>query len=368
MEPGMNAKALGAGLIVAVLVLSVALLASPASADGTETEEGTATAVSAADFLATAQDGKIVMTADTVLVSAPVVKSALTIDTAGFSLTVETGPAVIVDGGKLTVYGTSVSGLAVRILSGSVVVPEGKVVASQILLGASGTVGVVGTAGTGGLTVTQSAVSGSLEVGMLAVSGKASVRDTLTLGDGAVLAVNAGAELSVPKDAEISGGTVQNLGTLIVEGTVSSHVENTGGRISASVAAVVPDHTGGVFDQVKPVASCGFKSVTVALGGSVDVPVAVTDGASLKVEGASWAKYADGKITGTPDEASEFVITATPYVGDNEGQSIKLKVVVTDDSDTVPEITEKERKGIGIGAIVIAFILFGLAYLIIRFI
>lgn len=362
----MNARLLGAGLIVSVLLLSFAMLATPASADGTADTEGTteSTTVTAAEFLATAQDGKIVMTADTELASALIVESALTIDTAGFSLTVASGPAVIVDGGELTVYGASASGLAMRILSGSVVFPEGEATASQVLLGASGTVAVVGTAGTGGLTVTQSAVGGSLGTGTMAVTGKASVRDALALGDGSVLVVNAEAELSVPKDATVSGGSVRNLGTLIVEGTVSSHIENTG-RISASVSAVVPDHTGGVFDQVKPTVACAYTSITVTLGKSLDVPVTVTDGADLKIEGASWAEYADGRITGTPDEASEFVITATPYVGDNEGQSIKLKVVVADETEPVPEITEETRRGIGIGAIVIAIILFALAGLII---
>ncbi len=307
----------------------------------------------------------------------------------GADFAIATGPSATVDlggayadgsvvvNGDVRLTGSIDSSATFKVASGSVTVPEGKTLSGTILMGESNKVDLDVTAGTGGLVVTPTAIGGSTSgTGSIDITGKVSVKDSLTL-DEVEVSVSANSELSVPKEATISGGKVENSGTVVIDGAVKSPIANSG-KVSAAIDAEVSDVEGGEFDQVKPVIERKVFDANVPVGGLVTFAVTVTDGASVKLTGADWASYDDGLISGKPKAAGQYIITATPYIGENYGDAItftvnvyNVPIIVPDDSDEPVIVPEKEKKEESPNTLVIAVALIVIALIlivIIRFI
>ena len=190
-----------------------------------------------------------------------------------------------------------------------------------------------------------------------------SVKGALTLGE-VELTVPADSELSVPKGASVSGGKIENAGSIVVDGAVESTIANSG-KVSAAVDAKVSDVDGGDFEQAKPVIERKVFDANVPVGGLVTFSVTVTDGASVKLTGAEWASYKDGVISGKPTETGEYKITATPYIGDNVGESIVFTVNVFENTDPVtPVDPEKEKEEGSFDFVTVAIVLIVAALLL----
>ena len=272
----------------------------------------------------------------------------------GFALTVGSidieGPYTSDADGSITVdgdcklSGTIDSSVIVKVASGSITVPEGKTLEGTIQMGEGNKVELSVTAGTGGFTVAPSAIGGSTTgAGTIGITGKVSVKGALTL-DEVELSVPAGSELSVPKEATVSGGEVVNAGTVIIDGAVESTIANSG-KVSAAIDAVVSDVDGGDFVQVKPVIERAAFDAEVTVGGTVTIAVTVTDGASVKLSGADWASYENGVISGKPTEAGECKISATPYIGDNVGDTVVFMVNVTEATEPINPVEPVDPVG-----------------------
>ncbi len=283
------------------------------------------------------------------------IEGAYTSDAADGSITVN---------GDAKLSGTIDSTVTVKVASGSITVPEGKTLTGTIQMGEKNSVTVSRiTAGKNGLTVTPSTIGGSAsasESGSIAIAGTVSVASALTL-DKVTVTVPEKSELSVPKGASISGGEVSNAGTLKVDGAVQSHVDNSG-TVSAAVDAEISDVDGeGTVNQPKPVIVKKVFDKEIRLGETVLLYVDVTEGADVKITGVSWASYKDGCISGTPSQIGEFKITATPFIGDNVGESVTFTINVTAAPAPVdPVEPEKEKEG-GISAAFILMIVILLA-------
>ena len=267
--------------------------------------------------------------------------------------------------GEAKLSGTIDESVTVKVESGSITVPAGKTLTGTIQMGEKNSVAVSGiTAGDNGLTVTPSTIGGGASAGAIAIEGTVSVASALNLGKDVTVTVPEKSELSVPKGASISGeGTVSNEGTLKVDGAVQSHVDNTG-TVSAAVDAEIPDVDGeGTVSQPKPVIVKKTFDKEVKLGETVIIYVDVTEGADLKITGVSGATYKDGAIYWTPAEVDEWKITATPFIGDNIGESVTFTVNVTAAPEPVdPVEPEKEKKGgISAATILVIVILIALA-------
>ena len=252
----------------------------------------------------------------------------------------------IVVNGDAKLSGTIDSSVTVKVASGSITVPEGKTLAGTIQMGEGNKVELSVTAGKDGLAVTPTAIGGATTgTGSIDITGKVSVKGALTLGE-VELTVPADSELSVPKGASVSGGKIENAGSIVVDGAVESTIANSG-KVSAAVDAKVSDVDGGDFEQAKPVIERKVFDANVPVGGLVTFSVTVTDGASVKLTGAEWASYKDGVISGKPTETGEYKITATPYIGDNVGESIVFTVNVFENTDPVTPVEPEKEKDEG---------------------
>ncbi len=242
--------------------------------------------------------------------------------------------------GDAKLSGTIDSSVTVKVASGSITVPEGKTLAGTIQMKDSSVTLTGITAGKDGLTVTPSAIGGAAKAtssGSIAITGAVSVTSSLTL-DKVELSVPAGSTLNVPKGAAVTGGSIENAGTVNVAGSVESTIDNAeGAKVSATVDAKVSEVNGdGEFTQPKPVIQ-EIDAKRIALGGSINIYVSVTEGADVELSGASWAVYKDGCITGTPDKAGQYTITATPSINGNVGESVSFRVIVDAPSPVVPD-------------------------------
>ena len=295
------------------------------------------------------------------------------IDISGAYTSTEDGAIVVNGDAKLS--GLIDSSVTVTVESGSITVPEGKTLVGTIQMGESNEVELYITAGKGGLTVTPTTIGGATAgSGSIDIVGKVSVKGALTLGE-VELSVPAESELSIPKGASVSGGKVENAGSIIVDGAVESTIANSG-RVSAAVDAKVSDVEGGDFEQEKPVIERKVFDANVPVGGLVTFSVTVTEGASVKLTGVTWATYKDGVISGKPTETGEYKITATPFIGDNIGESIVFTVNVYESTDPVTPVEpdkdkEKETNDgsfnfatVAIVLIFIALVLFAITRLI----
>jgi len=270
----------------------------------------------------------------------------------------------IVVNGDCKLSGTIDSSVIVQVASGSITVPEGKSLEGTILMGGSNAVELSVTAGAGGLTVTPSTIGGTATgTGTIDITGKVSVKGALTLGE-VELSVSAGSELSVPKDATVSGGDVVNAGAVVIDGAVESKIANSG-KVSAAVDAKVSDVEGGDFEQAKPLIKRTTFDAEVAVGGTVKIAIEVTPGADVELSGAEWASYKDGAITGTPTEVAQYKITATPYIGDNVGEPVVFTVNVAEATEPVNPVEPDDGKETGgNGFMIVAIILFAIVILI----
>ena len=249
--------------------------------------------------------------------------------------------------GDAKLSGTIDSSVTVKVASGSITVPEGKTLTGTIQMKDSSVTLTGITAGKDGLTVTPSAIGGAAKAtssGSIAITGAVSVTSSLTL-DKVELSVPAGSTLNVSKDAAVTGGSIENAGTVNVAGSVESTIDNAdGAKVSATVDAKVSDVTGdGEFTQPKPVIQ-EIDAKRIALGGSINIYVSVTEGADVELSGASWAEYKDGCITGTPDKAGQFTIIATPSINGNVGEPVSFRVIVDAPSPVVPDDSEDEKE------------------------
>ncbi len=284
------------------------------------------------------------------------------IDIEGAYTSTEDGSIVV--NGDCKLSSTIDGNVAVKVASGSITVPEGKTLTGTIRMGESNKVELSVTAGDGGFSVTPSAIGGTTSgSGSIDITGKVSVKGALTLGE-VELTVPAGSELSVPKDSTVSGGEVVNAGTVVVDGKVESEIANTG-KVSAAVDAVVPNVDGGDFEQARPTIERKTFDATVSVGETVTFVVTVTDGASVKLTGVAWATYKDGVISGKPTEAGQYKIFATPYIGDNVGESIVFTVYVSEATEPInPEEPDDGKEAGGSGFMIIVIVLFVIAMLI----
>lgn len=260
--------------------------------------------------------------------------------------------------GEAKLSGTIDESVTVKVESGSVTVPAGKTLTGTIQMGEKNSVAVSGiTAGNDGLTVTPSTIGGGASAGSIAIEGTVSVASALNLGKDVTVTVPEKSELSVPKGASISGeGTVSNEGTLKVDGAVQSHVDNTG-TVSAAVDAVIADVDGeGTVSQPKPTIVKKTFDKEVTLGETVIIYVDVTEGADLKITGVSGATYKDGAIYWTPAAVDEWKITATPFIGDNIGESVTFTVNVTAAPEPVDPIEPEKKETGGFSAATILII------------
>ena len=249
--------------------------------------------------------------------------------------------------GDAKLSGTIDSSVTVKVASGSITVPEGKTLTGTIQMKDSSVTLTGITAGKDGLTVTPSAIGGAAKAtssGSIAITGAVSVTSSLTL-DKVELSVPAGSTLNVSKDAAVTGGSIENAGTVNVAGSVESTIDNAdGAKVSATVDAKVSEVTGdGEFTQPKPVIQ-EIDAKRIALGGSINIYVSVTEGADVELSGVSWAVYKDGCITGTPDKAGQFTIIATPSINGNVGESVSFRVIVDAPSPVVPDDSEDEKE------------------------
>ncbi len=271
------------------------------------------------------------------------------IDIEGAYTSVDNGSIVVKGDAKIS--GTIDSSVTVKVESGSITVPEGKSLTGTIQMGAGNTVTLSGvTAGTDGLTVTPSTIGGnavSSEDGTIGITGTVSVASTLSL-DGVDLSIPAGSTLKVPSDSTVSaanGGTVDNAGSMSIDGKVTSPVSNTG-TVRASAGAIVDSEISGDYSQAKPtIQKVDYQRI--ALGMSINIPVVVSDGATVELSGAAWAKYENGCIVGTPDKAAQYTIIATPVINGNAGDSVSFRVIV--DGPSTPETPaepEPEKKDV----------------------
>lgn len=265
------------------------------------------------------------------------------IDIEGVSL-ISSGSIVV--NGDAKISGTIDSGVSVKVASGSITVPEGKSLTGTIQMG-TGTVTLSDvTAGTDGIVVTPSTISGkavSSDDGTMSITGTVSVASALSL-DGVDLSIPEGSTFKVPADATVSaanGGTVANAGSMSIDGKVTSPVSNTG-TVRASAGAIVDSEISGDYNQAKPIIQ-EIDAKRIALGGSINIYVSVTEGANVELSGASWAKYENGCITGTPDKAGQYTIVATPSINGNVGDSVSFRVIVDSPSTPEPE-PEPEKK------------------------
>lgn len=268
--------------------------------------------------------------------------------------------------GDCKLSGTIDGNVTVKVASGSITVPEGKTLTGTIQMGGSNKVELSVTAGAGGLTVTPSTIGGTATgAGTIDITGKVTVKGALTLGE-VELSVPVGSELSVPKDATVSGGEVVNAGTVIVDGAVESKIANTG-KVSAAVDAKVSDVEGGDFEQAKPVIQRTTFDAEVAVGEVVRIAIKVTEGADVELTGAEWASYKDGFITGTPTKEGQCKIFATPSIGKNVGETVVFTVNVTEATEPINPVEPddgKETETGGNGFMIIAIILFAIVILI----
>ncbi len=260
--------------------------------------------------------------------------------------------------GDCKLSGTIDGSVTVKVESGSITVPAGKTLTGTIQMGEKNSVAVSGiTAGENGLTVTPSTIGGGATAGSIAVGETVSVASALNLGKDVTVTIPEKSELSVPKGASISGeGTVSNEGTLKVDGAVQSHVDNTG-TVSAAVDAEIPDVDGkGTISQPKPTIVKKTFDKEVTLGETVILYVDVTKGADLKITGVTGATYKDGAIYWTPTVVDEWKITATPYIGDNIGESVTFTINVTAAPEPVDPIEPEKKETGGFSAATILII------------
>ncbi len=269
------------------------------------------------------------------------------IDIEGAYTSTENGSIVVNGDAKLS--GTIDSNVTVKVSSGSITVPEGKSLTGTIQMGAGNTITLSDvTAGTDGIVVTPSTISGkavSSTDGTMSITGTVSVASTLSL-DGVDLSIPEGSTLKVPADATVSaanGGSVANAGSMSIDGKVASPVSNTG-TVRASAGAVVDSEISGDYNHAKPVIQ-EINAKRIALGGSINIYVSVSDGADVELSGTTWAKYENGCIVGTPDKAGQYTIVATPVINGNVGDSVSFRVIVDSPSTPEPE-PEPEKKDV----------------------
>ncbi len=191
-----------------------------------------------------------------------------------------------------------------------------------------------------GLVMADGALMGDVASGQLTVDG--SFAADLTMADGVKLTIPAGSSMVVADGSSVTGGSVVNYGAVHVDGTLGSSVSNHG-TVTASMAAVLPDGLTGNVDQVRPTIQ-PIADVRIDMGGSVSVVYEASDGVSVRLSGAAWASVSDGRIVGTPTGTGTWIIVATPYVGDNEGQSTHFIVQVDAVSDSTPDTPATDDK------------------------
>lgn len=275
------------------------------------------------------------------------------IDIEGAYTSVSDGSIVVKGDAKIS--GTIDGSVTVRVESGSITVPEGKTLTGEVQMGdGKSSVDLAGiTAGKGGFTITPTTIGGSAsasaEGSSITVAGSVTVDSALALTS-VELSVPEGSTLSVTDKGNVSGGTIENAGTISVAGTVQTTITNTStAKVTATAAAKVSDVEGeGSFVQDKPTVE-KVETQYYALNRSVKIPVKVSEGATLKVSGVSWATYKDGFITGTPGKVGTYTIIATPEINGNAGDSISFKVIVEQADDPVepvePAGPEKDTSG-----------------------
>lgn len=230
--------------------------------------------------------------------------------------------------------------------------------------------------------------------GSVSISGEGTVSGTvqgvsLALASGASVSVPKGRSLvvrdavvTVPEDATLTvDGTlvtiddshVDNAGTINVEGTFRATAENTG-KVTASVHADISRSTitgSGIVDQTRPTASIGQSVYTVTAGSKVEVPVALTDGASLllivtdsdgRVVEAGWISYSDGSISAAPTAAGTYTVTATPYIGENVGQAASFTLSSVDPApEPEPDDDDDDNTALYIGIAVLIVVVIAIA-------
>ncbi len=294
------------------------------------------------------------------------------IDIEGAYTSVSDGSIVVKGDAKIS--GTIDGSVTVRVESGSITVPEGKTLTGEVQMGdGKSSVDLAGiTAGKGGFTITPTTIGGtasaSAEGSSITVAGSVTVDSDLALTS-VELSVPEGSTLTVSEKGNVSGGTIENAGSISVAGTVQTTITNTStAKVTATAAAKVSDVKGdGSFVQDKPTVE-KVETQYYELNRSVKIPVKVSEGATLKVSGVSWATYKDGFITGTPGIAGEYTIIATPEINGNAGDSISFKVIVEQADDPVEPVEPAEPEKDNSGATFKIFLIVIVVILLVAFI
>ncbi len=200
------------------------------------------------------------------------------------------------------------------------------------------------TAGASGFDMHVDGISGSIASGSVTLNGSFHLDDDLSLGSDANVVIPLGSSVTIPAETSMAGGSVENYGTVSVDGKLGSTVDNNG-TVRASVTGMVTGSVEGtpVIDE-KPVVEV-LPVYTVELGQSIDVAIEFTEGATVQIGNTvAWAKLNDAgtHVVGTPDNIGEFTVILTAVMGDKIGESASFKVIVTEPA-SVPDNGDKDE-------------------------